>query len=50
MEEYFAKINEEVPIVPEELTQEENKIQIDDIWSNMSMNLGLPPQYNGKNF
>jgi hypothetical protein len=50
MATYFAKINEEVPVVPEELTQEVDQRKIDDIWSNMSMNLPLPPQYNGKNF
>jgi hypothetical protein len=43
MEEYFEKINEEVPFVPEELTQEADQRKIDDIWSNMSMNLPLPP-------
>jgi hypothetical protein len=43
MAEYFAKINEKVPVVLEELTQEEDQRKIDDIWSNMSMNLPLPP-------
>ena len=50
MAAYFAKINEEVPVVPKVLTQESNQKKIDDIWSNMSMNLPLQPQYNGKNF
>ena len=50
MTAYFAKINEEVPVVPEELTHEVYQMKIDYIWSNMSMNLPLPPQYNGKNF
>jgi len=36
---YFAKINEEVPVVLEELTQEVDQTKIDYIWSNMSMNL-----------
>jgi hypothetical protein len=50
MAEYFTKINEEIPVVPEDLTQEEDQRKIDDSWSNMSMNLPLPPQYKGKNF
>jgi hypothetical protein len=47
---YLTKTNGEVPVVPEDPTQEENQRQIDDIWSSMSMNLPLPPEYNGKNF
>jgi hypothetical protein len=49
METYFAKINEEVLVVPEEPTWEEDQRKIDDIWNNMSMNLLLSPQYNGDN-
>jgi hypothetical protein len=37
MASYIAKINEEVPLVPKDLTQEEDQRKIDDIWSNMSM-------------
>jgi hypothetical protein len=33
MAEYFANLNEEVPIVPEELTQEGYQRKIDDIWT-----------------
>jgi len=33
MAEYFANLNEEVPIVLEELTQEGYQSKIDDIWT-----------------
>ena len=39
MATYFTKINEEVLVVPEELTQEVDQMKIDYIWRNMSMNL-----------
>jgi len=43
MAEYFPNTNEEVLVVPEELTHEEYHRKLDDISRNMSMNLPLQP-------